>query len=56
MPLAAWLEDYVARAAYNHVVSEQRPYAALQHETVLVLARTPMHGGREGARLHGMLH
>jgi hypothetical protein len=56
MPLAARLYDNVPRVTENRIVSEKRPYGALEHKAVLVLAVMAMHGGREGTRLHRMLH
>ncbi|MGY3698205.1 hypothetical protein ACVIGA_008285 [Bradyrhizobium sp. USDA 3240] len=54
VPLLARLEDQISRIADHDGVAEHRPDAALEDETVFVLAMMPVHGRRQGARLHRM--
>jgi hypothetical protein len=55
VPLLARLEDQVPRIADHHGIPEHRRDAAFEHEAVFVLAMVSMHGGRQGAWMHGML-
>jgi hypothetical protein len=56
VPFFARLEDQVPRIANHHGISEQRPDAALEDEAIFVLAVVPVHGSRQGSRLHRMLY
>jgi hypothetical protein len=55
MYASARLEDQVPGVANHHGISEQRPDPALEDEAIFVLAVVPVHGSRQGARLHRML-
>jgi hypothetical protein len=44
------------KANPDHGVPEQRPDAAIEDEAIFILAVVPMHGSRQGARLHRMFY
>src|SRR5579875_315586 len=56
VPLAARLEDEVARFAAQHLIPQQRTDPSFDHEAVLILAAVAMKRGRQSARRHRMLH
>ena len=55
VPLVARLEDQVARARLDDVVTEQRSHATLENEAVLVLTRVLVERGGQRPRRHGVI-
>ena len=55
MPLVAGLEDQVARPGLDDVIAQQRAYAPLEDEAVVVLARVQVQRRGERPRRHRVL-